>query len=218
MVEYAKSLVDVEFITAQDATSIFRDTSTQLQIDQGSLGRLLERTLKEIRHIRLGESYLSPAQIFYIAAKAGANYSELNTLPESLCAIRPLGPLSKKKTNAAPTLSSKALLEASRNVLRITETEGYIPSEIVVEKSILTPEDYLVTLSSLLVQILQGNRLPDKVWVRKGRLAEKKYINSRAFEKACRWVLLPTHFSAPGILEQALLQTWTLKPAIASGT
>jgi hypothetical protein len=97
------------------------------------------------------------------------------------------------------------------------ETEGYIPSEIVVDKSILTPEDYLVTLSSLLRQI-QGNRLPDKVRVRKGQLAEKKYINSRAFEKACKWVLLPKHFSAAGILEQALLQTWTLKPAITAST
>jgi hypothetical protein len=217
LVEYVKSFVDVEFITAQDATSIFQDTSTQLQIDQGSLRRLLERTLKEIHHMKLGDSYLSPAQIFHITTEAGASYGELNTFPERLCASRPLGPLSKKKTNAAPTLPSKALLEASRNVLRIMETEGHIPSEIVVDKSILTPEDYLVTLSSLLVQI-HGNRLPDRVRVRKGRLTEKKYVNSRAFEKACKWVLLPTHFSAAGILEQTLLQTWTLKPAIAAST
>jgi len=218
LVEYMKSFGEVEFITAQDATSIFQDASTQLQIDQGTLRRLLEGTLKEIRHRRVGESYLSPAQLFDLGTKAAASYAELNTLPEKLCPSRPLGPLSKKKTNAPPTLLSKALLEASRNVLRIMGTEGYVPSEIVVGKSILTPEDYLVTLSSLLVQILQGNRLPDKVRVRRGRLAEKEHINCRAFKKASRWIVLPTHFSAPRILEQALLQSWTLKPAIPADT
>jgi hypothetical protein len=217
LIEYMKSFTDVEFITAQDATSIFQDTSAQLQIDQGTLRRLLERTLKEIRHMRVGESYLSPAQIFHMATKAAASYGEVNVLPEGLCSSRPLGPLSKKKTNAQPTLSSKALLEASRNVLEVMETEGYIPSEIVADKSVLVPDDYLATLCSLLMQILQGNGLPDRVRVRKGRLAEKKYINSRAFKKACRWVILPTHFSAVKILEQALLQTWTLKPAVAVG-
>ena len=96
------------------------------------------------------------------------------------------------------------------------ETGRYMPSEIKVDGLILAPEDYTATISQLIVSIVRGSKLSEKVKVRKGNLIEKKYISSRAFDKACKWIMLPTDFKAPAILQQALLQTWTLKPALAS--
>ena len=95
------------------------------------------------------------------------------------------------------------------------ETESYMPSEIKVDGSVLAPEDCMATISQVIIDIARGIKLPEKVRVRRGRLLEKKHISSQAFNKACKWVMLPAPFKAPAILQQALLQTWTLKPAIA---
>lgn len=214
-VEYAKSFGNVRFITAHDAVSIFQDTSTQLQISLETLARLAQQTMRQIRHQVVYDACLSPAQIFHIATKAAAAYAESNTLPQKLTAGQPLGPLSSRSTKGPRKLSTIDLLDASKEVLKTTDETGHIPSEIRIGQSTLRPEDYLATACSLLVLILRKKKTPDTVVVRRGHLAQKRYINSRAFAKACRWVMLPESFRAPKILEQILLQTWTLKPAFS---
>jgi len=216
-INYIKSCSNVEFITARDSISIFQDISTELQVDLQMLKNLLNMTMKEIRHRKVDEAYLSPAEIFYLATKAAAAYAESNVLPERLNLGQPLGPLCMKKRKGARHLATRSLLEASKKVLENTETEGYIPSEIIVDKAILRPEDYLATVCSLLLRITRGTKTPNEVPVRRGHMVQTKYINPREFKKACKWAVLPDHFEAKKILEQALLQTWTLKPAIATG-
>ena len=215
-VKYMKSFDGVEFITARDATSIFQDLSPRLEIDHKMLSELAQKTVGQIRHQRVGEAYLSPAEIFDVTTKAIATYADLNVLPAKLSPSQPLGPLSKKRTKSAARLSTRSLLETSGKVLEITEEAGYIPSEIVAERSILIPEDYLATVCSLLVRILRRGKLPEKVALRRANLAQRTYVNSREFAKACKWIMLPEHLKAERILEQALLQTWTLKPAIGT--
>jgi len=215
-INYIKSCSNVEFITASEATSIFQDISTELQVDLQMLKNLLNMTMKEIEHRKLGEAHLSPAQIFHLATKAAAAYADSNLLPERLKVGQPLGPLSERTTKGARAVATRTLLEASKRVLESTETEGYLPSEIIVDKTILAPEDYLATVCSLLLRIIRGTKTPHELPVQRGRMVQTKYINPRAFKKACNWAVLPDHFEAKKILEQALLQTWTLKPAIAT--
>ena len=95
------------------------------------------------------------------------------------------------------------------------DREGYIPIEVAVDKATLSPEDYLATVCSLLLLIADG-KLPKRITVRKGNFTESRYVNKKALKKACDWIMLPEHFEAPRLLEQILLQTWTLKPAIGS--
>lgn len=217
LIKYVKSFSDVEFITARDATSIFQDISTRLRVDLQTLENLLKKTVKEMRHRRVGEAYLSPAEIFYLATKAASAYAESSLLPEGLDLSQPLGPLSKRSTKGIRTLTTGSLLEASKRVLESMETEGYIPSEIIVDRTTLSPEDYLATVCSLLLQIIRGRKVPDKLSARRGHVVQTKHINSREFRKACKWVMLPDRFEANKIFEQALLQTWTLKPAVVAG-
>jgi hypothetical protein len=213
-VNYIKSFDDIEFITARDAASIFRDNSAQLEIDMHALAQLARETLKEITYRKINGDYLSPSQIFYLITSAIASYAESNFLPRMLSPSQPLGPLSQSGPQLKSTFLSRSLLKASKNVLEVTRETGYIPSEIVVEGTALTPEDYLATLCELFLKIQQRHKLPEKVSAKKGKLAQQKYIHSREFAKACKWPVLPEGFKANKILEQAILQTWTLKPAL----
>lgn len=213
LVKYMKSFDNIQFITAQDAASIFQDTSTRLVINSDTLVKLAEKTAREIRHQKVDDAYLSPAQIFYIATMAAAAYADSNVFPTELTPSQPLGPLSSNRTRGPRSLSTRTLLEASRNALQTIDETGYVPNEIRIGESILTPEDYLATVCSLLVLSLRKRRLPNRIVVKNGTLAQKRYVNSRAFARACRWAMLPEDFKAPKILQQALLQTWTLKPA-----
>jgi len=217
LVNYMKSFDNIQFITAQDAASIFQDNSTRIEIDLDALARLAQKTARQIRHQKVDDVYLSPAQIFYIATKTAAAYAGSNVFPTRLTPSQPLGPLSSNRTRGPRSLPTRTLLEASTKTLETVDETGYVPSEIRIGESMLTPEDYLATVCSLLVLILRKRRLPDRIVVREGMLAQKRYINSRAFAKACRWAMLPEDFKAPKILRQALLQTWTLKPAAFVG-
>jgi hypothetical protein len=215
-IKYLKSFGDVEFITASDAASIFRDSPMQTRVDLETLKKLLNSTRREIRCRKVNEAYLSPAQIFHLATKAAAEYAESASFPADYVLRQPLGPLSKRSTSGSRTLTAHSLLDASKKALEITENEGYIPSEIIVEKTTLSPEDYLVTVCSLLLQIIEERRTPERLRVKRGYMVQAMHIKARAFREACKWPVLPLSFSGPMILEQAFLQTWTLKPAIPS--
>ena len=56
---------------------------------------------------------------------------------------------------------------------------------------------------------LSGDGLPGEVTVRAGSIAGERHVGERVWG----WSIFPRGFEAPGILEQARLQTWTLKPA-----
>jgi hypothetical protein len=48
----------------------------------------------------------------------------------------------------------------------------------------------------------------------KGAPPQIDHLSVGDFKKDCEWIVLPRNFRAPKIFEQALLQAWTLKPAI----
>ena len=214
-VKYLNSFPEVKFITARDAVSIFGDTSKDFKLDFETIRNLARRTTRNIQHQKIDGMYISPAQIFSLMSAAAASYAETGTLPKKITARTPLGPLANGKSKGSRTILTRNLLAISKSVVDTLDREGYILNEIFVDKATLSPEDYLATVCSLLLSIADG-KLPKRVRVKKGNFTEGKYVNKMAVKKACHWIMLPEHFEAPRLLQQILLQTWTLKPAIGS--
>ena len=214
-VKYMKGFPEVKFITARDAVSIFKDHSKSYQFDLENIRKLARRTVRNIQYQETDGICVSPAQIFSLMSAVAASYAETSELPKKTAARTPLGPLAKTKTKGSRTMLTKRLLEVSRSVVDALDREGYIPTDVVVDNTTLSPQDYLATICSLLVSIT-GGKIPRRISVKKGNLNQSKYVNRRALEKACRWIMLPEDFKAPRLLEQTLLQTWTLKPATAT--
>ena len=210
-VKYMKTFPEVEFITARDAVSIFRDYPEDYEFDFKIVKRLARRIVRNIHYQRIGEIYVSPAQLFSLMSAVAASYAGTSVLPKRITASTPLGPLAKSKTKGSRMLSTRSLLDASKSVVDNLDREGYIPTKVLVDKTTLSPDDYLATICSLLVSIGNG-KTPRRMAVKKGNLTQWKYVNEKALKKACRWIMLPDDFKAPRLLEQILLQTWTLKP------
>ena len=94
------------------------------------------------------------------------------------------------------------------------DARGYMPSSLKVTEDVrLAPADLLATASSGLSKLLRTGEMPAAIPFVKGRFLVTRHVDEERFRMACKWNVLPPRFSAPKILEQIKLQTWTLAPA-----
>lgn len=212
------SMPQTEFITASDAVNLFKDRSTAHEYDQSDLRTLANALSRKISYTRLKECYVSASEGFYLIVSALASYAKEREIPTPIRLEQPLGPLARAKTRGSRRFASHEFLEICERVLHHMQSTGYIPNEILIRRSTLRPEDYLVTAARLLSGVLKGKTPPSNIVAGTGNLAARHHISRGEFSKACRWAVLPEHFKAPTILEQAVLQTWTVKPAILRGS
>ncbi len=207
------SFDDVSFITAKDAVTMYPRPMMAVTTDR--VGELLGRISPGVTHVPYGDDYLSASEVLYFVASSLAAYHRTGGLPRSVTLKEPYGPMESKSSTMSGTISTKDLLEASERVLAEMEARQVIPSAIALRDGVsLSPADFLLTGGELLREIISGTGAPDRTQAVEGRLAESDRVDAEAFAKACKWVVLPTGFEAPKILEQVRLQTWTLRPAV----
>jgi hypothetical protein len=148
-----------------------------------------------------------------------ASFARTGAIPQNIKMDEPLGPMSRfeSKHVEETELVLSDFLAAAEDVSRFISKKGCLPSSIRINGSVeLAPSDFLATLAGLCLLLIRGKPLGKYVQLRRARMIlEEKFIDARAFERACQWPILPQGFSAPGILDQAKLQTWTLVPAIS---
>ena len=214
IVRYMSSFGDVRFITASDAAQIFKRKG--ISYDDGLILTALERLGNAVKFVSLGGDYGSPSELFYVITRCLAAYSKTGKTPRRVRPREPLGPLRMTASHAPSTVAADDLLAASAVVLTEMDSTGRLPSSIRLGGgAVLSPADFMVTCGRVLAPILRGGVPPGRVRVAKARFLQSRYVDQGAFEAACRWVILPEGFKAPKILEQIVLQTWTLRPATA---
>ena len=123
-------------------------------------------------------------------------------LPELL-----YGPERHEKSVVVSPVSAKALAEAVFSDR--THVFGYkqLPVLYRVGDNFINPVDAFATLSKALQEGL------DQVEVQTGRLAAADRVD-RGVEFGGGWDLWEEDFKAENIIEQTVLQCWTLKPAV----
>lgn len=203
---------DVHFITARDAPALYR--RDEVNVSRQQLADLLERVTPDLMHVTYGEEFLSPAEVFYLVTANLSTFAESGRLPELLRPAEPYGPLAELASTGSGTVRSSEILDRCREVFRQLNEKNTIPSSVRFLRGELSPCDFLLTASAVLKRVLTGGELPAEVGAVHGRLAETKYVDDEAFRKACQWKVLPEGFTAPKILQQIKLQTWTLRPAV----
>lgn len=222
LIELVSSFGDVQFITATDAARIYRrKLDLELGVDDiKKIASTLSRTNK-ISFMKIGDEYVSPAQIFCALVNFIATYSEMKNIPETIAVDEPLGPLAPFKSKAR---SSKVLvtdlLSASEKASKFIATNGFMPTSFKVGNSVeLDPGDFLATIAGLAKALVSpAKKAPRETTVplrRAPMILSERFVDESAFKRACEWGILPKGFKAPKILEQAKLQTWTLVPAIS---
>jgi len=106
------------------------------------------------------------------------------------------------------TFRWEAIQKAARELLDIVHKNKQLPSIIWVAGEPVRPEDFAVTLAS----VVAAEHYSEEITMRQGELEAKKYVADDS-PGLWGWVIFPKGFNAPHMMEIAKLQSWTIKPA-----
>jgi hypothetical protein len=217
-VRYTASQPNTRMINATDATTIYRDKAKIRVFKRRDLLQIISQIRDRISYVEGDRFFVAPSEILWLTASALAEYSKRHRIPHNLRIVPILGPSKRVLTQGSLELPVARLVKASVGIREQLQRERKIPDMVKIGTTILSPGDYLAASAHVLRMILTSRTLPEFMRVRKVKFDCERHIDKKAFNRAFRWYALPPGFRSPGLIEHALLQTWTLKPAFPSGT
>ncbi len=188
-VEHAKKRASVKFVTARDLPQLY----------QSAVGRAIDRTAIA-RH-------MSERQTFLRTEDGALSAAEMLQILLGMDPAVVEGPSMRGETTYRTADIPRAPFDRAK-----TEAAGFIranrrlPADVWIGSQKLTLADFAATLAG-------DDGASPRIAVRKGNPEMEKYIATDAVG-AFDWPIHPDGFSAPGLLELARLQAWTLKPAV----
>jgi len=218
-VRFMKRFPEVIFITASDAARIYRDKARGRRFGLGEIKSIAQAVGNEVSFQKHGDYALSASEVFrllndYLAARiAGKN-------PDSLeLTGTPLGPTGKVPILLEPQTTDASQFERTcLDVADFLQRQGRIPSTVWLGSSGVPPQAYLGALARVALECLEGRATPEAIEISRANLAAARYV-SEDDPKLWTWVIFPSGFRAPALMELARKQAWTLKPALlAPGT
>jgi hypothetical protein len=213
MLGYMSSFEDVRFITASDATRIFR--KDRPSYDRALIESVLGGLKSDVEYVKVGDDFASPSELFYLVVKSISSISGAGKLPAKIRPMEPLGPAVSARPAPPKTVRTAELVAAAKRLAAEVESSGRLPSTVRLRSGIeLSPVDFMVTASEVLRAMLSGNSLPEDTKVTRANFSQSRFVNPQSFHDACKWSILPEGFEAPRILEELIQQTWTLRPAV----
>jgi hypothetical protein len=187
-VEHAKTIPDVEFVTATDLLRIYANPIPPVV----SRIELARHFLRGIHFLSTGAGDLSAADILLELLGLPVRYVD--------------GPTQRGATNYAdPTIHDFLFEDTLNDVRSFIQTNHRLPSEVFVGSKTLSVEDFAATLAEHVVS-------PGLIRVKRGKLNFERYFSTDA-RRSFNWPIHPEGFAPEELLALARLQGWTLKPA-----
>lgn len=216
LIVFMKSFPNVQFITASQAYSLYRDEAHMRDFTRDDLAEICRRVSRGIDFQMYDRYALSASEVFALLNSFAAS-AILNRVGSSIT-LRdtPYGPSSGGFDVTTNSLHEVGWNQFSRTVLDVQEQlEKYpsLPSVIWLGSRRVSPESYLLALSTVTARLLGGSAAPASVSIFPAELACKRWI-AKDSPAIWEWPIFPKGFHAPHLMELASLQAWTLKPAI----
>ncbi len=213
IVTYMKSFPRVQFVTASDALTLYRDTAQRRVFSNDDLAAIASQVVPEVTFQGRGDYALSASEVLFL----------LNTYLAHVVRRAPQEPVMLDGTPYGPAESAPALTEKldvpwaqfARTVTDVQdflEKNNQVPSEVWFGSRAASPESYLVAVAQTCGHILQNAEHPETVTLAPAELAAAKYVADDS-PKLWSWVIFPHGFDAPHLMVLAKRQAWTLKPA-----
>ncbi len=214
-VKFIKVQKGLRYVTANELKRIYEDKIEAKAFSSANIEVVAMRVLEEISFQKIDRVILSPADSFSLLQGVMKAYlAEFYDPRGNVTTL--LGPKEKPK-NLNPPLLNKASIRlfkiAVREVSEHLAKHQTIPNYVEIGSFSIAPEDYLATISGLILQVNKVQKLPENIIIRKGNFTADKYVADDD-PKIFNWVIHPEGFHAPKIMELAKLQAWTLKPAV----
>lgn len=221
--DYIHSLPNVRFITAGDLPEIYPDAVRADGISEKDLdtiaARLLAGSAGGIDFQVIDHRAYSLADQFEALACATARLSAGEKLQFPLQSKGLFGPDSLPPSGGQSAhLAWPAFRDTSRDVFDFVQTQGRVPARVFIGADAVAPGAFLVAMAAAYQSYRSRGTLPLDEGVALASSPEilpQRHIAADTSKVFGEWIIHKEGFRAPKILEQARLQAWTLKPALA---
>jgi hypothetical protein len=216
LIVFMKSFENVQFITASQAYSLYRDEAHLRKYGHDDLSEITSRVSSGIDFQVYDRYALSASEVFALLNSFVATVvTNKMTNPITLHAT-PYGPRSAGNGLGSEPLHEVPWEQFSRTVVDVQdhlEKNVTIPSVIWLGSGAVNPESYLLALSKITRLLLGNSAVTEPVSILPTELASRRWV-AKDSVAIWDWPIFPTGFHAPHLMELASLQAWTLKPAI----
>jgi len=199
----------VRLVTAREIPSLYPDRVYSQPLMRSDVLTIAKTFQKRLSYVRLDGRIVSAAEgllalSHFIAKIDKGPQSKEITLEFAY------GPASTPQRFVTEgTFSWNAIQQAARELLDTVHVTKQLPSIIWVAGKPVRPEDFAVTLASLVASERYSGNIP----MQQGELEAKQYVADDP-PRLWGWVIFPKGFDAPHMMEIAKLQAWTIKPAV----
>ncbi len=199
---------NVRLVTAREIPSLYPDRVYSRPLTHSDVKTIAEAFVKRLSYVDLDAKTVSAAEGLLALSTFVAEY-ETESKPQEITLEFAYGPASTPQRFVTDgEFSWDAIRQAARELLDTVHVTQQLPSIIWVAGEPVRPEDFAVTLASLITDGHFSGNIP----LRRGELEAKKYVADDS-PGLWGWVIFPEGFNAPRMMEIAKLQSWTIKPA-----
>ena len=208
----------VQFVTASQGPRLYPDLAQNRVFSRQEIAEIARQVQPEVSFQVHGDYALSPSEVLAILNKYVTR--SISTKSDAALTLdsTPYGP-----SRASVQLTGQFEVpwyNFSRTVSDVSDAlakSGQIPYPVWVGSTAVPPECYLVALARVAATSLEKGKTPATVAVGPAKLATSQYVAEDS-QSLWDWPIYHPGFNGTHILELARLQTWTLKPAVLSGS
>jgi hypothetical protein len=198
----------VRLVTAREIPSLYPDRVYSHSLTPADIQTIAKAFAKRLSFVDWGTRIVSAAEGLSALANFVARIDR-GSGPADVVVDFAYGPASKpQRFITEGTFSWAAIQQAAQELGDIIRETKQLPSVIWVGGQPVRPEDFAVTLASIVASGRDSGDIP----LQKGELEAKKYVADNA-PRLWGWVIFPKDFEAPHMMDLAKLQAWTIKPA-----
>lgn len=207
--DYIVNHSGVRLVTAREIPSLYPDRVYSQPLTRSDVRTIAKAFQKHLSYVGLDGKTVSAEEGLLALSHFVAEVSKDGT-PEKITLEFAYGPASAPQRFVTEgTFRWEAIQQAARELLDIVHGTKQLPSIIWVAGEPIRPEDFTVTLASLVAEEHYSGNIP----MRQGELEAKQYVADDS-PGLWGWVIFPKGFDAPRMMEIAKLQAWTIKPAV----
>lgn len=198
----------VRLVTAREIPSLYPDRVYSQPLTRSDVRTIAKAFQKQLSYVGLDRRIVSASEGLLALSHFVAKIDK-DPQPEEITLEFAYGPASAPQRFVSDgTFRWNAMQQAAQELLDTVYATKQLPSIIWVAGEPMRPEDFAVTLASLVAAERYSGNIP----MRQGELEAKQYVADDS-PRLWGWVIFPKGFDAPRMMEIAKLQAWTIKPA-----
>jgi hypothetical protein len=222
-VDHIRAIPGIRFVTASDLPLVYPDPVHREGVSQTNLAKIAERlsgsgAAPTLDFVVLENRAYSLADQFEALTEAVGRLVQSVRCGVPVPASGILGPVSGPPLSREDDhLTWPAFRDTTLDVRSFLRREHRIPARVFIGPDAVPPADFLVALARVYSSYLKEGQLPTKAGVTLGKnltVLPTQHIAPDTPGLFGGWIIHKEGFRAPGIVEQARLQAWTLKPAV----